>query len=60
MDRFQKYLEEQVTIGKKHCKETLSGKDFEMYHYWMLTTDANEAVLKNYVKFLCDKNAPLF
>lgn len=60
MDRFQKYLEEQVAIGKKFCEDTLSGKDFEMYHYWMLTTDAHETVLKNYVKFLNDKKSPLF
>lgn len=60
MDKFQEYLEEQVRIGKKFCEDTLNGKDFEMYHYWMQTTHAREAVLKNYVKFLGDKNAPLF
>ena len=60
MDKFQEYLEEQVRIGKKLCENTLKGKDFEMYYYWMQTTHAQEMVLKNYIKFINDQSAPLF
>ncbi len=60
MDRFQKYLEEQVTIGKKLCEDTLSSKDLQMYRYWMYSTDAYEMILKNYIKFLNDQSTPLF
>lgn len=60
MDRFQKYLEEQVTIGKKLCEDTLTSKDFEMYRYWVYSTDVYEKILKNYIKFLNDQSAPLF
>jgi len=60
VDKFQEYLEEQVTIGKKLCKDILSSKDLEMYRYWMHSTDAYEMILKNYVKFLNDQSTTLF